>query len=355
MDVVIIGASAVGGITAKECASLGLETIMLEEHKIPGKMHKCSGVVSTKGLDSLGVDYSKSVLNEINGARIHFGKNFFDVKRKNVALVINRQAFDEECVREAVEAGASLKTSFRASSFIEEKKVIVSNGVEEYCADVVVGCDGASSSTASLNDFPRIDLKDFVLCFEGEFPGVDVRSVDEVDVFLDNKAFPGFFGWSIPVNDNTIRVGFGCSDFTKINLLKKSFLKQRDLLEVEPVRAFHHLIPLRTRSKTQKGRILLAGDAAGQVKSTTGGGIVFGGNCGRTAANCVKRFLDGGSLNYEEEWRRKYFSALRTHDLLRRFLNVVPSEVASVGLRASSFLGLPWFLSSFGDMDSIIK
>ncbi|NUN11113.1 NAD(P)/FAD-dependent oxidoreductase [Candidatus Micrarchaeota archaeon] len=356
-DVVIVGASAVGGITAKESAKLGLSVTMLEEHSIPGKMHKCSGIMSKKGMDSLGVNYYPTVLNEIFGARIFNGEKYFDVRRNStVAVVIDRQAFDEQCVDEALDYGAELKKNFRVSSFKEGPEYIrASNGVEDVQGKVLIGCDGVTSITAKLNGFPEIPLSETVVAFEGEYDNVDVRKSDEVDVFLDQKAFPGFFGWVIPVSETRARIGFATKNHKDISRLKDEFVEKFVSKKCVSCREFHHLIPLAVREQTQKGRILLAGDAAGQVKSTTGGGVVFGGNCGKIAASSVKQFLQTGELNYEQAWRNKYYSSLKSHRKLHDFYNSVPSSVFSSLFGLFSKAGLPVLLNKFGDMDFIVS
>ena len=55
----------------------------------------------------------------------------------------------------------------------------------------------------------------------------------------------------------------------------------------------------------------MVGDAAGQVKPTTGGGIYYGLLCADIAANNLHRALDADDLsarnlaNYEREWKKK--------------------------------------------------
>jgi flavin-dependent dehydrogenase len=62
--------------------------------------------------------------------------------------------------------------------------------------------------------------------------------------------------------------------------------------------------------KTQYDRIVTVGDAAGQVKASTGGGIIFGGLAAETAC----------SGNYEREWRSRIGDELKLHLMLHKFL-----------------------------------
>jgi flavin-dependent dehydrogenase len=69
-------------------------------------------------------------------------------------------------------------------------------------------------------------------------------------------------------------------------------------------------IPLRPLPRTYGDRVLVVGDAAGQVKPTSGGGIYYGLLCAGIAADTLHCALDKGDLSagvlssYERDWRR---------------------------------------------------
>ena len=63
--------------------------------------------------------------------------------------------------------------------------------------------------------------------------------------------------------------------------------------------------------RTYGERVMVVGDAAGQVKPTTGGGIYYGLLCADVAANTLHQALESNDLSarsladYERKWRRK--------------------------------------------------
>ena len=120
-------------------------------------------------------------------------------------------------------------------------------------------------------------------------------------------------------------------------------------------REFYHAIPLRYRDLTQKDNVLLVGDAAGQVKATTGGGIVFGSLCAKIAAVSAKNYLDGKNLDYEKSWKSRYGRALDAHRAVRTLLDNLPPSVVSLGLASLAAVGFSKVLERFGDMDFILK
>ncbi|MFC1910158.1 NAD(P)/FAD-dependent oxidoreductase [Chloroflexota bacterium] len=69
-------------------------------------------------------------------------------------------------------------------------------------------------------------------------------------------------------------------------------------------------VPLKTIRKSYVERMLVVGDAAGQVKPTIGGGIYYGLLCADIAANVLKTALDKDDLStwrmsrYQREWMK---------------------------------------------------
>lgn len=362
-ECVVVGSSAVGGVCAKQLAGLGVDTLVLEEHFKPGKFHKCSGIMSKKGLESLGVELRECTLNSVRGARFFAGSQETKVESSQAqALVIDRQAFDERCALEAQQAGAK----FHFNSFVNS---ISSNGFFKtgtaagsiFSSKVLVGCDGATSAVARLLDFPKIERKDFVLAWEAEFAQARFDEPHLVHVYFDQKLFPGFFGWSIPVSEERVRVGFATADFPSAKKAKKDFLEMPFLKQMlkqgcaSCVREFNYVIPLKARAKTQLGGALLCGDSAGMTKATTGGGVVFGGKCAQIAAREIHSHLrEGKKLDFEKAWRKKYGGVLQAHYYLRKFYNLLGDRALRTGVLLSNF-GLNKLVSARGDMDFIVS
>jgi flavin-dependent dehydrogenase len=77
-------------------------------------------------------------------------------------------------------------------------------------------------------------------------------------------------------------------------------------------------------SKTFGERVLALGEAAGQVKTTTGGGIYFGLLCSQIAAQVIlKRFDNGGFsegrlAEYEKLWKKALQKEIRIGYYMRK-------------------------------------
>ena len=354
-DVAIVGGSAIGGVAAAECAKRGLKTIMLEEDQVVGKFKRCTSICSESGLRSTGVPFSEATLNYVHGAVFHSRNEDLTVKLKEKkAIVFDRQIFDERSVARAVSSGAELRLGNRVTSF-RQNNLSTSEG--SVGANVIIGADGAASSTAAAYQFPVI--KRFVYCYEAEITNTDVAHKDLVEVFFDNQALPGFFGWIVPVDERTARVGFGVNDPSKMTKAKNDFFNRKELSSYkygDTIRDFHASIPVRPRASTQKGNVILVGDAAGQTKSTTGGGLVFGSLCAKIAGESIAGHIsDDKELDYEKRWRSKYGLTLSLHRNLRRLVNRIDDSFFDVAVSLNKNPISLSLLSHFGDMDHLMR
>lgn len=350
----VVGASVIGGVTARELARRGIDTVLLSDKTGVGKDGKCTSIISAFGLPKTGIDFQEARLHDIYGANIRCKNACLTVSRNQpVAYVLDRFRLDQLSVEQAQDAGAELKTSARFENWNAATHA-AKTAVGEFQTDYLVGADGLASTVAQKTGFPP--LEHLVVAWEGEFEDAAIKEPGLVDVFLD---VPGLFGWAVPAGDKTVRVGLATKTAVQLQHHKHRLLQEpvvhAMLKNAEKVREFHHAIPLAYRFQTQKQNVMLVGDSAGQVKATTGGGIVFGSLCAHELADAVKTHADGGALNYEDRWRNKYAKTLNDHHKIRRLLDVLPSPLTAFGVNVFSALGGRSLLEKRGDMDFIFS
>ncbi len=368
-DVVVIGGSVSGSAVALYCAQQGLSVAVVEEHPKPGKYGRCTAIVSKKGLDSIGADYSSSSLNKIRGADIYAAGTRLSVRTSRVqAIVLDRFRFDELCAKKAMRAEAKFIFNTRFESFVED-----GSGFAVACraakgkkplllrCKVLVGADGANSAVARAAYFPAFNERDYAFCYEAEYSGASVVATDRVQVFLDSEKLYGFFGWTVPCSRSVVRIGLGTTRRRSLLYSKAAFFsepKVRSLLgpRSKARREFYAMIPLRPRRRTQIGNVLLVGDAAGQAKASTGGGIVFASRCAKIAAGEIVSFVRGGTpIRYEQLWRKAYGQKLSLHRRIRSFFDVLGNRALSSLLATGRAFGLGLVLERFGDMDEVFS
>ena len=102
---------------------------------------------------------------------------------------------------------------------------------------------------------------------------VRMRDIMEIEVFLGKEWAPGYFAWALPFDGEHVRLGV-CADRHAARGLKRFFshpmISRRLVSNGRPIQA--KVIPVAPVTKSYTARLLLVGDAAGQVKPATGGG-----------------------------------------------------------------------------------
>ncbi|MDD5340232.1 MAG: NAD(P)/FAD-dependent oxidoreductase [Candidatus ainarchaeum sp.] len=330
----VVGAGPAGSIAALSALRNGDEVVVSEDHPVAGIPQNCSGLFSIDGLESLSrfVDYRKHVINRIHGADIFFDGSAFSVRRKSaVACVCDRSALDQSLASNAEREGARINYGERV------------NG--HYHSDSIIGADGPLSHVALSHGFPKI--RRYAATLQAKLP-YRCDDAHAVQMFLSNARFPGFFAWVVPHDEYTAEFGVG------VQLPHRAHDAWRRLLKLKGVstgvRPRGAVIPLEARPKTalRAGRrtVLLAGDAAGQVKSTTGGGVIFGGNCAALAGKYHSQ-----PLRYELEWRARYGVDLAFHGMLHGYLATRrDGELSALGIRLKK-MNFDVYLSNHGHMD----
>lgn len=349
-SVAVIGAGTSGLIAARRLGELGVRATVYDQKKKPGYPVNASGILSISGLSTLGFDYSKAVTNTLHGARLHFGGQKVEIKsRKPIARVLDRLKLNEICYEKCEDSGSKVKVGTK----------VTENILDGLSRDsLIVGADGVVSTVAKHFRFPPIERH--ILTYRAEYEYDGFEDPGMVELFFDKGVFPGFFGWISPNAKDIAEVGIGIdSRYGNSKRTFEKFLKFREILEITGkgrlIDEGASIIPigLRKRFADNKKGVLLVGDAAGQVKPTTGGGIIFGGNGAVSAAEVIKRHITAGEEleRYEKLWRREFEKEISLHSF---FYNIYASmDKRSLEGLAKIIRGmkLDRFLGEYGDMD----
>jgi flavin-dependent dehydrogenase len=178
---------------------------------------------------------------------------------------------------------------------------------------------------------------------------------DLVDLYFGSTRAPGFFAWSIPTSDHTARVGLASKKGNIKELLDKLIREKWPKATVEATKSGSVLVsgPI---DKCWSENFLVVGDAAGQVKQTTGGGIVIGGYCGMLAGKAASKAAQAKSsdraqylMEYDRAWRNKFSGDLRKMGLAHRLISGLSDETVS---RLFEAMGESvQDIAQYGDMD----
>lgn len=310
--------------------------MLLEEHQQVGVPSHCSGVVSLNGLNLLDLEPQPSFAQ-----RLIYGAKFypphgepFEVRRKEpVALILNRMRFDQFLAKQAIAEGVALRTNARVVKFQQPEHgraaVALQNG-EKIACRVVVDASGAGSRLPEQSGLEAPDWSQLLPGLQYEL--VDTKRQDNVvELFFGTRRAPGFFAWSIPTSDNSVRAGLASRRGNVKKLLDELAHENWPKATVDATKPGSVLVsgPM---TRCWSPGFLAVGDAAGQVKQTTGGGIVIGGYCGMLAGRAASKFAAAKGENsellreYDVEWRKMFASDLRRMGLARRIFAGLSDE-----------------------------
>ena len=327
-DVIVAGAGVAGCMAAIEASKQGVRIGLFEEHPQVGVPSHCSGVVSLSGLKLLGMTSNQAFDQRlIRGARFFppTGSPIEITRPEPVALIINRMKFDQYLAKNAINNGVELHTKSRITKFEktsdQEIHVTIQNqGVVG--AKVLIDASGAGSRLPTQAGLKPPDWSQILPGLQYELIGTD-RQDDLVNLYFGSKRAPGFFAWSIPTGDHSVRAGLATSKGNVRTLLDQLVKEHWPKSKIDAIKSGSVLVSGPVDRCWSPG-FIFAGDAAGQVKQTTGGGIVIGGYCGmlagKAAASAVKnpRRADQFLETYDHEWREKFSSDLKKMGIGRR-------------------------------------
>lgn len=365
-DVAVIGAGPAGSRTARNLARSGLRVRLIEEHRAVGVPSHCSGLISLRTLREAEIG-EDAAIHRITGAFVHAGGASASLGGDATkAVAIDRVAWDQTLAEQAERAGADLVRARmthveRENSHV--KLTLATDGRDRtITARMVVGADGTHSRVARSLGMPRPTEFAYNLGIEGrlKYPAADAGWRDDfVHVFVGQELAPGWFGWIIPTGSDIVRVGIGSSGATKpIDCYRRLEAAFPQLFAgIEPVRMYGGTIPLTFAPRSYEANVLLVGDAAGQVKPFSGGGIYTSLVAARHASRTIEKAFASGDFSadglsvYERGWKREIGRELRKSWHLRHFgLALTDAQVERV-ITALRTPGLQSLAAQHADID----
>jgi geranylgeranyl reductase family protein len=294
-DVVIVGGGPIGCFTGELLSKKGFDVAIIEEHAEIGNPTHCTGILGVDGLNELKIRPGKWVLNKLRSASIYTpsGEKIVLTRKTVEALTIDRATFDKERAAAAANAGATfmLKTrciglSLGKRTFVNVKRI---HGREELETRLIIGADGPTSLVA--REAGLLKTAKYTRCIQVEAEAEIAN--DNVEMYFGNKIAPGFFAWIVPAGE-MCRIGLGTIKGAPklFEFIKKHPVASKKIKMSRLTHLAAGLIPQPLTRKIYSDRILLVGDAGGQVKPLTGGGIYLGLSCAKLAAETASRALE---------------------------------------------------------------
>ncbi|NMC58505.1 MAG: NAD(P)/FAD-dependent oxidoreductase [Candidatus Methanofastidiosa archaeon] len=312
MNITVIGAGPSGLLASQYLTRAGYNVNIIEEHKNIGRPIACSGLIGSdyfKHFKEFNV--SDSIKNRIDGARVYFGKDSFDLKRKGVSYVVDRELFDK-----SLSNGLEVSLAEKYISFYRKEKYIsIKTDKRMIKSDLLIGADGPASKVR--NQGFNFKLK--------HYKGYQVRVKADLDLdnFVEVHIQRPFFTWIIPETEGIFRIGT-VSENPKETL--SNFLKEKQIKEV-PLEVQAGIIPIGS-GEIYRDRVFLLGDAACQVKPLSGGGVYYGALAAECLANSI---VSDNYYNYCKECNQLIGKEISKGLLFRKiYENLSEDEIKSV-------------------------
>ena len=319
-DVVIGGGSVAGLLCAREIASKGFSVLVIEEDYEIGTPEHCGGLVSLSGLEELGViPFRKTFDHMIESAKVSSpnGKSFTINSKKQKVVEISRRELDKQIAFQAQKNGAVIKVK---TSFQEMTDTGIRTNEEKIDCKIFVDARGVSSlihkdRTGILSSAQYEIYADWI-------------HKGKVEVIFDQEKYTGFFAWVIPSGEGKGKVGVAGRGI-KVSETLDNILKDKG--EHSTIRKIFAPIWIKGPIKNfVEGKTVIIGDAAGQAKPTTAGGIFTSGMGGIYAGQAISEFLKTNNSEdlkqYQKKWTERFGKEFEKQILARKLLERIDNN-----------------------------
>ena len=324
-DVIVAGGSISGLLAAREIAAAGLSVAVLEEDSEIGTPEHCGGLVSTGGIQNLGIiPSSKAIENEIRCAKIFSPSKCFELNaEKQKVIVLDRRAFDKQIAFHAQKMGAEIKVKCSMLSICGGKKTADynnNNNNNANCDSSNRNCYTVKTSEGPLSCNYFVDARGVGSIVQRNRHGV-LQSAqyevyapwidrDTVEVKFDKDRYPGFFAWVIPIGSGRGKVGVAGKSINVVNALK-SYMDSKDGKYSVVRKVYAPIWIMGPIGNFISGRTMIIGDAAGQTKPTTASGIYTCGMGGILAGRAMTESVEKNDDNLLKEYEKNWFSLFK--------------------------------------------
>ncbi len=357
-DVAVVGAGPVGSTFARHMAEKGFKVVMLEKKKEVGVPLQCAGLLG-KQIKKVNILPDEFIINPVNGAFLHSPEDtvLSVSKKKPEAYVLDRVGYDKFLAELAQNSGANLFLNHKVEKLDSVNGIIniKSNKTTKISADLIVGADGHSSIVSSTFNPPSDSFQAAQYLID---VGEKRFSKDFVHLYVDSKVSPGFL-WTIPLSESTARVGlFADANYKQLTqILNELINKRSELSGATILKKYYGVIPKQDpQKKLVNNRVILLGDAASQVKPTTGGGLIMGFKCAEIASKVASNALESNNISLLKDYSKKYNDQfkkeLKVQLMVHKIFKSLTDSDLEFMFRKLKEEGAENIISQYGDMDT---
>jgi len=307
--VLVIGGGPAGATAGKFLAEQGIDVILIERNL--SYVKPCGGGLSISAFDELGISKA-AIRKEVKTIRLvsPLGERV-DIALKDSSLaIIERGEFDRTLRSVAESKGVKIMEGEFAGILCDKyARVQVNRGEEKYeiVSEYVIAADGVNSRVRTVLGIRP--SRSFFTASE-HIKGIETECCE----FWFGASFaPYSYAWAFPSSEG-IAIGTGCFETGKINALFERFRKRKCIVSEGKKRIYR--VPVWEGDLYNRGKILFAGDSAGQVLPLTYEGIYYAMRAGELAALAI---IDEKVNNYKKLWKDRFQKRFVLMDRLRKY------------------------------------
>lgn len=308
-DVAIIGAGPSGSMLSRLLADKGHSVVLLEEHAQPGHPVNCSGIIGLEAFQRFDLPHTP-IIRGIDSFQFHSpgGSTLHYQHPQPLAFAVNRAMFDEEMAAQAVAAGAKLMTSSRVNQILIENDGVQlninQNSTALKCKLLAIA---TGAGTKLIKDAGLASNQQFVFGAQTECETIELK---DVEIFFGQDITPFNFAWIIPLQQGHAKIGLICEK-NPTDSLKRFITNAENAGKVlaRNSNIQNSLLPLTPIKRSYTERTIVVGEAAGQLKTVTCGGIYYGLLAAEIGADVLsaalkKNYFGSDALSmYEQRWK----------------------------------------------------
>lgn len=334
-DVAVIGAGPAGAMCATLTAQAGLSTLLLEEHEAPGLFVNCTGIIGAEAFRRLNLP-TEPILSSLQEITFYApsGRSFRYDPGQPLAHIVSRLQFDQMLAGWAQEAGAALRTGYHARLLRVDSDAVELRQRED--DPDPVRARAAVIATGFGSNLPlQAGLQGPSEIVYGAQAEVEMEALKDVEIYLGRSVAPEAFAWVVPLQPGIARVGLVATKEAPIyfrRLLEHPSIAPR--IRTAQPKMLLSPVPTEPIERSYTDRVLVVGEAAGQVKTTTQGGLYYGMLCAAMAAETLSeaaRRADFGAAvlhGYEQAWTQAISQELKMGLSLRQiFARLSDSQI----------------------------
>ena len=329
----MVGAGPVGSYTASRLAKLGFKVAIFEEDKSVGENVICTGIIGKEIFERFNLP-QEAVLSRVKSVSF-FSPSLLSVEYKpsdTLAYVVDRGIFDRDALAYAVKNKVEVHLNSRVEKIKIEEDFVQVEVREDSCSKKIGAKAVVLSTGVNYRLQQDLGMGSPPAFFQGAQVEAELEALEQTEIYLGREVCPGSFAWVVPLNNFKARVGVLANSrgaFYLKNFLQKCLqerIKEKSL-SISQKRIAYGPIP-----KSFTHRVLAVGEAGGQTKTTTGGGIAYGLLCSEIAVDVLKESFNRGDFSerrlskYEKLWRSKIGKELKIGCDVRKIMGKITDK-----------------------------